>query len=160
MKSLLFIVSFFSLVSINAQKNKTVEFVEINHGMLKVGGEKTQVLANSPTGSRGLLETFEFIKVTDSVPAVLKNNFGIEYMLKTPDSTDIDVTIEWIYPEKIENNEGKKFKSIKYTTQRYTNEPTLSSYSLDEPYEVVKGTWTMRIYAYSKLLYTKSFVLY
>ena len=159
MKFLFLIFYLFTFVNSYSQINKAIEFVEINHGMVKVSREKTEKLANSPTGSRGVLESFEFINITDTVPAVLKNNFGIEYMLNTADSTEIDVTIEWIYPEKIINTEGKKFKTIKYTTQRYTNEPTFSSYSLDEPYELVKGKWKMNIYAYNKLLYSKTFIL-
>jgi Domain of unknown function (DUF3859) len=160
MKIFFLILSLFVFLNGHSQSNKAVEFVEINHGMVKVSRERTEIQINSPTGSRGILESFEFIKITDSVPAILKNNFGIEYMLKTADSTEIDVTIEWLYPEKITNTEGKKFKTIKYTTQRYTNEPTFSSYSLDEPYELVKGKWKMNIYAYEKLLYSKTFILY
>jgi hypothetical protein len=160
MKFLFFIYTLFAIVNSYSQNSKAIEFVEINYGMVKVSRERTEIQANSPTGSRGILESFEFINITDSVPAVLKNNFGIEYMLKATDSTEIDVTIEWIYPEKIINTEGKKFKTIKYTTQRYTNEPTFSSYSLDEPYELVKGKWKMNIYAYNKLLYSKTFILF
>ncbi len=160
MKSLFFALSLFVFANMYSQDNKTVEFVELNYGMVKVSREKKVIQANTPTGNRGILESFEFINITDSVPAVLKNNFGIEYMLKTADSTAIDVTIEWIYPEKIINTEGKKFRSIKYTTQRYTNEPTFSSYSLDEPYELVKGKWTMNIYAYNKLLHSRTFTLF
>ncbi len=76
------------------------------------------------------------------------------------DTVNIDVEIEWIFPEKIKNEAGKKFKSIKYTTQRPTNIETASSYSLDKDYEMVKGKWKMNIYVWGKLLYTRTFVLY
>jgi hypothetical protein len=73
---------------------------------------------------------------------------------------DIDVQIEWIYPEKITNERGEKFKSIKYTTQRPTNIPSGSSYNLDEPYEMVKGRWILNLYVENKKVYTRAFVLY
>lgn len=160
MKIILILSTLFYFTNSSAQSKPAMEFVEINYGMIKGNREKTEAFKNSPTGDRGLLADFVFIKITDSVPAVLKNNFGVEYMIRTADSTGIAVTIEWIYPDKIINGDGKKFKSIKYTTERYTNEPTFSSYSLDEPYEVVKGPWKMSIYAYNKLLYSKTFILY
>jgi hypothetical protein len=81
-------------------------------------------------------------------------------MVKAKDTVDMDVQIEWIYPKKITNDKGEKFKSIKYTTQRPTNIPSASSYSLDEPYEMVKGRWTMNLYLENKKVYTRSFVLY
>ena len=91
---------------------------------------------------------------------VRKANFGVVYMVKAKDTVDMDVQIEWIYPKKITNDKGEKFKSIKYTTQRPTNIPSASSYSLDEPYEMVKGRWTMNHYLENKKVYTRSFVLY
>jgi hypothetical protein len=80
-------------------------------------------------------------------------------MVKAKDTINIDVVIEWIYPEKVTNEKGEKFKSIKYTTRRPTNIPSASSYSLDEPYEMVKGNWEMNMYIENKKVYTKTFVL-
>ena len=81
-------------------------------------------------------------------------------MVKSKDTVDINIEIEWIYPEKITNAEGKKFKSIKYTTKRPTNIPSASSYSLDAPYEIVKGKWIMSIYLEGKKMYSRTFFLY
>jgi hypothetical protein len=80
-------------------------------------------------------------------------------MVKAKDTINIDVVIEWIYPEKVTNEKGEKFKSIKYTTRRPTNIPSASSYSLDEPYEMVKGNWEMNMYIENEKVYTKTFVL-
>jgi len=44
--------------------------------------------------------------------------------------------------------------------KRPTNTPSASSYSLDEPYEMVKGDWKMNIYIENKRVCSKVFVLY
>ena len=75
-------------------------------------------------------------------------------------TVDIEVVIEWIYPKKITNEKGEIFKSIKYTTKRPTNIPSASSYSLDAPYEMVKGDWKMNIYIEGKRVCSKTFILY
>ena len=59
-----------------------------------------------------------------------------------------------------EYNQSDNFKSIKYTTNRPTNIPSASSYSLDASYEMVKGEWQMNIYLENKKVYSKSFFLY
>ena len=166
MKLLFVLSTFFFFYSASAQTtvvSKTagpLQFVELDYGLASVVDGTLVQARNSPTGNRGWLEDFAIVKVTDSVLVVRKANFGVVYMVKAKDTMDIDVQIEWIYPEKITNDRGEKFKSIRYTTQRPTNIPSASSYSLDEPYEMVKGRWTMNLYLENKKVYTRSFVLY
>ncbi len=146
--------------TVNSKKFGVLEFVELDHGLAQVAGRKVEELKNSPTGTHGWLKDFVITNVTDSIEAVEKANFGVMYMVKAKDTVDIDVVIEWIYPQKITNEKGEKFKSIKYTTQRPTNIPSASSYSLDEAYEMVKGDWKMNIYLENKKVYSKTFFLY
>ena len=146
--------------TVESKANGPLQFIELDHGVAEVVDGKVEKLKTSPTGTHGWLADFVITKVTDSVEAIIKNNFGVVYQVKAKDTVDIDVVIEWIYPEKITNDEGKKFKSIKYTTQRPTNIPSASSYSLDAPYELVKGNWKMNIYLENKLVYTRTFFLY
>ena len=117
-------------------------------------------MKNSPTGSHGWLRDFEITKITDSVPAELQANFGVQYIVRSKDTAEIEAEIEWIFPKKMINDEGEKFKSIKYTTKRPTNTESASSYSLDKPFELIKGNWTVNIYTENKIVNTKTFVLY
>lgn len=117
-------------------------------------------MENTPTGTHGWLKEFEITKITDAVPATLPANFGVQYVVKAKDTVEIEVEIEWIFPEKIINDQGKKFKSIKYKTQRPTNIESASSYSLDKPFELLKGKWTLNIYLENRIVNTKIFVLY
>jgi Domain of unknown function (DUF3859) len=141
-------------------KDGKFEFVELSHGIAKVVEGTSEKLKNSPTGTRGILRDFEIAIVTDSVEIKPKANFGILYTIKSKEDTDIDVTFEWIYPEKIETEKGKKIKSLKFTLTRPSNYDIASSYSLDTPSEMVKGNWTLNIYIKDELLFTRTFVLY
>ncbi|MBE8723686.1 DUF3859 domain-containing protein [Flavobacterium hungaricum] len=166
MKIIYTVLSFFILQAVFSQTNikskvyGNLEFKELDYGQAKVQGGKDDELSNSPTGTHQWLEDFSIIKKTDSIKAVKKANFGVVYIVTAKDTADINIDIEWIYPEKMVNNKGEKFKNIKYTTKRPTNIVSASSYSLDEPYELMKGNWVMNIFIENKRVYSKTFVLY
>lgn len=150
----------FSQTSIKSKSFGNLEFKELEYGLAQVETGTTDQLKSSPTGTHGWLKDFAIVKNSDSIKAVKKANFGVIYIVRAKDTVDIPIEIEWIYPEKVTNSKGEKFKSIKYTTQRPTNIASASSYSLDEPYELVKGKWEMNLYIESKRVYSKTFILY
>jgi len=150
----------FSQTTVDSKLYGALKFQQLDYGLAKVKDRTTEKLSTSPTGSHGWLKDFEIINKTDSIENLPKANFGVVYIVNAKDTVDIDVVIEWIYPKKITNDKGEKFKSIKYTTKRPTNIPSASSYSLDEPYEMVKGNWEMNIYIENKRVFNKTFTLY
>lgn len=150
----------FSQVTVKSKKHGNLEFKELDYGLAKVKGRTTEALNTSPTGTHGWLEDFVIIDRTYSIGASPKANFGVVYIVQAQDTVEIEVVIEWIYPVKITNAKGEVFKSIKYSTKRPTNIPSASSYSLDEPYEMVKGEWKMNMYIENKQVCSKTFVLY
>lgn len=158
--ALIFLNSTFAQTIIESKNFGKLEFFEIKYGVAQVVRGTIDEMKNSPTGSHGWLQDFEITKITDSVPAELKANFGVQYIVTAKDTIEIEVEIEWIFPKKMTNDEGKKFKSIKYKTQRPTNIESASSYSLDKAFELIKGNWTVNIYIENKMVNTKTFVLY
>jgi len=135
-------------------------FKELDHRLAKVKGGTTEKLSSSPTGTHSWLEDFEIINHTDSIEVLPKVNFGVVYIVLSKDMVNIDVVIEWIYSKKITNEKGETFRTIKSTTMRPTNIPSASSYSLDEPYESIRGDWQMNMYIDNKLVCSRTFVLY
>ena len=158
--AILFFNISFAQVTVSTKAYGQLEFNELDHGLAAVVPGIIEKLKASPNGTHGWLQDFAIVKVTDSIAIQPKANFGVVYIVKAKDTVDIDVAIEWIYPEKIVNEKGEKFKSIKYSTKRPTNIPSASSYSLDEPYEMVKGNWEMNIYVEKKKVYSHTFLLY
>ncbi len=158
--SLLFFQQTFSQTAVTSKTYGNLSIKELDHGLAKVEHGKDDDLKNSPTGTHNWLKDFEIINVSDSIKAQPKANFGVVYVVNAKDTIDIPITIEWIYPQEIANEKGEKFKSIKYTTKRPTNIPSASSYSLDEPYELVKGKWQLNIYIEKTRILSRTFFLY
>ena len=158
--SFVFFQPIFSQTVITSKTYGDLTIKELDHGLAKVEEGKDETLKNSPTGTHNWLKDFAIINVSDSIQVQPKANFGVVYEVDAKDTIDIDVTIEWVYPQQITNEKGEKFKSIKYTTKRPTNIPSASSYSLDESYELVKGNWRLNIYIEKKRVLSRTFILY
>ncbi len=160
---LFFLIMSFSLSAQNSIETKqygTLTFDELDHGLAKAVNGTTEVLKGSPIKTHQWLKDFEIVKVTDSIQVEPGAKFGVVYEIKSADSFVLKMDAEWVYPTTLKNEDGKKFKSIRYTTQRPTNTMAASSYSLDAPYEMVTGDWVLNLYVDNKLLYTKTFFLY
>ena len=147
-------------ITVNSKNYGKLAFEELEYGQARVVGRSEETNQKTPTGTRGWLQDFEIIAITDSIRIASKADFGVVYMIHAADTVDIAVDLEWIYPQKIINDKGEAFKSIRYTTQRPTNIPSASSYSLDEPYEMVKGPWKLNIYIENKKVFSRTFILY
>ena len=137
-----------------------LEFKEFDYGLASVVSETKAKLDKSPTGNRNWIEGFEIVKVTDSIPLFPKTHFGSIYVINSKNTMELETEIEWIFPQKIINDKGKSFKTLKYKTVKTTNKFTSSSYGLDEPYELVKGKWILNIFIENKIIYTKTFILF
>ncbi len=149
----------FAQTTVVTKQYGTLEFTELDHGIAsKVEG--TTEAAKTPSGTHGWLADFVITDVTDSIPLIHKKTFGVVYIMGAKDAMDVGVDIEWIYPQKIKNDKGEKFKSIRYSTRRPTNIPSASSYSLDQDYEMVKGKWVLNIYVEDKKVFSRAFILY
>ncbi len=158
--ALLFINSVFAQTIVESKQFGRLEFAEIKYGVAQVVKGTIEEMKNSPTGIHGWLKDFEITRITDSVPAELNANFGVQYIVMAKDTVEIEVEIEWLFPKKMTNDEGEKFKSIRYKTRRPTNIESASSYSLDKPFELIKGNWTENFYIENKLVHTRTFILY
>jgi hypothetical protein len=137
-----------------------MEVNELDHGLARVEAGTEDATHATPTGTHGWLKDLVITQVTDSIHIQPKANFGVVYQMTTRDTVELPVDIEWIYPGKVTNEKGETFRSIRYTTRRPTNIPSASSYSLDAPYEMVPGRWTLNLYVEGKKVLTHTFVLY
>lgn len=150
----------FSQKTINTAEYGQLEFKVLDYGTAKVEGRTSDKLNSSPTGDHGWLTDFQITQTTDSVKAQPKANFGLVYIVNSKDTVDINVEIEWIYPKRITNDKGEIFKKVRYPTKRPTNTQSASSYTIDEPYELIKGDWQVNIYISKQRVCSKIFILY
>lgn len=149
-----------SQTTITSKTYGPLRFEQLDYGLASVVEGTEENAKNTPTGRHGWLKDFEIVKTTDSIEAIKGNHFGTVYQINSKDTFVINVVIEWIYPSTVVNEKREKYKSIKYNTKRPTNIPSASSYSLDEPYELVKGDWELNMYIENKKVYSRIFHLY
>ncbi|MGZ5548908.1 MAG: hypothetical protein ACXWFZ_13270, partial [Nitrososphaeraceae archaeon] len=84
--SLLLINTSFAQTSFVSKTCGLLEFKELDHGLGQTVERTLVNEKNSPTGTRGWLEDYWIIEVTDSIRAVPKANFGVVYIVHAKDS--------------------------------------------------------------------------
>lgn len=100
------------------------------------------------------------LQKTNNIPAVLGNQFGILFEVKSNQLVALPIEIVWILPKVIVNHRGEQTNRMSSTAMCTTNSPLWANYGLDLENEVIKGKWTCQIYYKGKKLYQKHFILY
>lgn len=117
-------------------------------------------MSDSPTGDHGVAEKQVLVKKTEKIPGKLGVEFGTEYKLVGVDKEIAVIEIEWVFPQEIIDPIKKtKFSSIRYAIDLPVNAPNASTYSLDNDFEIIKGTWQLNLYYKGKNIYSKKFEL-
>jgi hypothetical protein len=149
-------------IKVNAQQTKPAfKFSELNYGMYASQTGETQKMDESPSGDHRVVIKQVLLKKTEKIPAKIGSDFGTEYKLVSNSSDTVTLQLEWIFPHTIIDPVKKaSFKSIKYAIDLPLNATNGSTYSLDNDFEVVKGTWQLNIYYEDKIIYSKKFELY
>lgn len=141
-------------------KEITIKFIEKSYGIYQSLPKGTEEMANSPSGTHGVVFTTNLIKKSDTVPLKLGNEFGIEYELESKYNKIIGLDIEWIFPKKIYNAEkNSELDKLKYPIELPTNFVNSSTYKFEKDAELVDGVWQLNIYRNNELLHTKKFIL-
>lgn len=144
-----------------AQTNGTpVKFKEISYGYYTSQTVEKEQMDNMPAGGHTVVKNQVLVKQTDKIPAKIGTEFGTVYQLKGRSKDSVQLDIEWIYPHEITDpQKNASFKSIKYSLYVPGNATNGSTYSLEEPFEIVTGEWQLNIYGQGELLYSKKFML-
>ena len=100
------------------------------------------------------------LQKTNNIPAVLGNQFGVLFAVKSNQLVALPIEIVWILPKVIVNHRGEQTKRMSSTAMCTANSPLWANYGLDVQNEVIKGKWTCQIYYKGTKLYQKKFVLY
>ena len=115
---------------------------------------------NSLTGNHKNEKLIEFIEHTDSIEALLNAQFAVRYMLKSTKRKNVLIDITWKLPKGTRDQQGDLMEKVGYQIKQPTNFGVWSSYTLDLPNEVQRGTWILIIKAGKKKLLEKNFYLY
>jgi len=114
---------------------------------------------NSPSRNHVMSDNFMLIKKTDTIPCILGQSFGIQYMLESNKTIHIPLRQVWIFPTEIKNEKGETFKELNYIINRWTNDSINANYIFEKDWELVKGKWIFRMFYKNKLLNEKTFII-
>lgn len=134
-------------------------FHELDYGLYKDRIIYNEKQNNSPSGNHIMSDDFKLIKKTDTIPCVLGQSFGIQYILESNKTVHIPVRQVWIFPTEIKNDKGETFKELNYTIKRWTNDSINANYVFEKDWELAKGNWIFRMYYKDKLLKEKIFII-
>jgi hypothetical protein len=141
-----------------ASTGSSVEIVEF--GTYSVTGRVNgQPTAN---GQRNYVGSHELLRRTDQICARLTTTFGIEYQITAAASSTLGATalltvVTKFPPEGLVNGQGEKFADNRQTSPAIAGVRQVRSFTFDEPFELVTGTWTFEIWHQDRVVATKSF---
>lgn len=156
----LIMILFISCSLVKDRKSEKVELKVLNYGKCFAKLLYTDTNNEMPSGEKRTTDyRLHIIEVTDTIKLNEDVQFGIEYILEARPTKLITLTTIWTYPSTMKNNEGKMYEKVEYQIDKYTNQYTYSSYTLEEPYEMLPGKWNLKILYGDNLLLDKNFYL-
>jgi len=144
---------------IRTNGNVTCDFKELSHGIYISTVDSIDSSKYSQIGHHSFVKDVDLLFVTDTINGEIGTHFGIEYMVKTPFDTSLNIKKVWIFPDKMIGENGKKYYQLKRDLTIDTNASLFTSYGFDNDFEIIPGKWILRLYCNSKLLYEKIFII-
>jgi hypothetical protein len=145
----------------SAAQAATVKRVEITEfGIYTSHTDKTLDAPGAATGVTKLVSDIDLIKSTTTVPARVGVNFGFRYRIVGEGKTVTIKKITHIPEPGIRNPAtGNTVVTSVVNIERTIGDVHFTSYSLDQDFEVVPGTWTMEIWIDDRKWASQSFEL-
>jgi hypothetical protein len=154
------VVSAFALLaSIQPLLGATVTGAEIvEYGLfdkISIGPRK------EPGALTGQVDEVPMVKLkerTTTIPAILGTTFGITVKLKgSPPGERVNCWITWLRPKLTNPETGQSSERSDFPSRRPIGEVTPVGFTFDHPWELVPGTWTVRVIWDWKVVAEKTF---
>jgi len=136
-------------------EQQTIRFVELSYGVCNLEPEK----AESGDEGQTFSQNFVITDKTDTVPAKIGSRFGISYMIESSLEDAVELRRAWIFPEPMRDDDGDVYIGKSLDIRRTPNDETTAYYTLEHPYEIIKGKWQLCFYYKKHLLYRKIFLV-
>ena len=149
------------ITGFTASKNTAalqVSLKEISYGTYHTAGGTVES-KDSPTGRHSVITNFSLIHQTDTIDVALGETFGMEYSIVSKTKKMVNIKRVWELPKAMVDGRGNTFKEISREEEENVNVNTITTYELEEDFELLPGNWTLKFYYENKLLYQRTFVL-
>ncbi len=117
---------------------------------------------SAPTGEIKAPDIFKLITATDTIPAAIGTEFGVEYRLTgMPDGAEATLHFVFAYPAPgiADPTSAKPILSDTFDRQKKIGAVNYLGYGFENPWELVPGTWTMEIWSGDRKLASESFTI-
>ncbi len=111
------------------------------------------------SGHVNTLAGYKLVKQTETISARIGQRFGIKYVVVGKPKGKV-VTLDWLTrfpPQGVVNPKGEKFSENQFTRTAIIGETTFRSYTFEEAWELVPGTWVFEFYYQGRKLGEKRF---
>src|SRR5689334_20028529 len=116
----------FGCAASKQSENHSITVVELGYGICKTDEPLKVTMDDSPSGTQSLAANFRILKKTERIPAIVGQQFGTEYIIKTKRAEVITLEQVWVFPQKIKDEKGNGFSEVRYPMHKQTN---IKSYS-------------------------------
>ena len=147
-----------------------LSFVEVSRGATVTGAEIVEygVFDKVSIGPRkepavltGQVDEVPIVKLkerTTIIPAVLGTSFGITVkLIGSPAGERVNCWITWLHPKLTNPETGQASDRSDYPSRRPIGEVTPTGFTFEHPWELVPGTWTVRVIWDWKVVAEKTF---
>jgi Domain of unknown function (DUF3859) len=124
-------------------------------------GKITQQEARPGTNGITLREGRKLLSQTETVPGVVGTTFGIQYVVRgAPKGQNVKLTYITRFPSSgMVNGKGEKLAKSQFDWDDTIGKTAIRTYTLDNPWEIVPGDWTMEFYYEGRKIGEKRFTV-
>lgn len=163
MRLLLGLLLGLTAMSIAAAEDGTVTAIEVvSKGIYQVTVGEPIADPNAPTGFAAPPVTFTNSEATDTVPAAIGTEFGMEYrVVGAPQGADVNLDIVTIYPPAglTDPRLAEPIRESRFQRTKKIGEVEYVGYGFEDDWEMVAGTWSLQIWYAGRKLFDESFTV-
>lgn len=157
---ILSMITMLLVASANAADTITVTGASVTEvGIYSAETKKKFDVPSVVGGTTEGLDDFRLIRATTNIPARIGTRFGFRYAIQgSPTNAPIVLTMVGEHPPMKDPRTGKTQTRDVYRLQSWIGH-TYTSYSLDEPWELVHGNWRFEVWHDRRKLCEQSFLV-
>ncbi len=139
---------------------QTVERIEItNPGVYRIERGAVEDAPTTALGRFNVVKGQTLVERTTRIPGLLDVNMGMNFeMIGQPKGEVVTIRYVTRFPPKgLRDPAGKVHYTSEVERQHVIGEVLFRSYSFDEPWEIVEGTWTLEFWYRGRMLASQKF---
>jgi hypothetical protein len=143
-----------------AAQAQTVERIEItNAGVYRIERGAVEDAPTTALGRFNVVRGQTLLERTTRIPGLLDVNMGMNFQMIGQPKGEA-VTIRYVTrfpPQGLRDSSGKVHFTSEVERRHIIGEVLFRSYSFDEPWEIVEGTWTLEFWYRGRMLAAQKF---